>query len=76
MMFLCNEENIMMAAIQNEYYIANDEGTAFFFVKILTTAILNEIKSICNKLGFSNFVIQGYLSTVEDSHFSKIDKKE
>lgn len=66
----------MMAAIQNEYYIANDDGTAFFFVKVLTTKILNEIKSICVKLGFANFVIQGYISTVEDNHFIKIDKKE
>lgn len=65
----------MMATIQNQYFIAEDEGTAFFFVKVLTSAILREIKSICVKLGLSSFVIQGYISTVEDSHFVKVEKK-
>lgn len=65
-----------MATIQNPYFIAEDEeGTAFFFVKVLTSAILREIKSICVKLGLSSFVIQGYISTVEDSHFVKVEKK-
>ncbi|WP_175888174.1 hypothetical protein [Burkholderia contaminans] len=66
----------MMATIQNPYFIAEDEGTAFFFVKVLTTSILKDIKLLCNKLGLSNFVIQGYISTVEDSHFVKVEKKQ
>lgn len=66
----------MMANIHNNYFIAEDEGTAFFFVRVLTKSILTEIKSICSKLGFINFVIQGFISTVEDSHFVKVEVKE
>lgn len=66
----------MMANINNNYFIAEDEGTAFFFVRVLTTSILSEIKAICTKLGFANFIIQGFISTVEDSHFVKVEVKQ
>lgn len=66
----------MMATINNNYFIAEDEGIAFFFVRVLTTSILSEIKAICTKLGFVNFVIQGFISTVEDSHFVRVENKQ
>ncbi|ANJ73079.1 MULTISPECIES: hypothetical protein [Burkholderiaceae] len=66
----------MMAAINNQYFIAEDEGTAFFFVRVLTKSILTEIKAICTKLGFANFIIQGFISNIEDSHFVKVENKQ
>ncbi|MBU9434182.1 hypothetical protein QZN08_13345 [Burkholderia multivorans] len=66
----------MMATINNNYFIAEDQGTAFFFVRVLTTSILTEIKAICSKFGFINFVIQGFITTIEDSHFVKVEVKE
>ncbi|AQQ43260.1 hypothetical protein [Burkholderia cenocepacia] len=66
----------MMATINNNYFIGEDEGTAFFFVRVLTTSILSEIKAICTKLGFVNFVIQGFISTIEDSHFVRVENKQ
>ncbi|WP_205191450.1 hypothetical protein [Burkholderia sp. LMG 13014] len=66
----------MMAAIKNQYFIAEDEGTAFFFVRVLTSSILTEIKAICSRLGFINFVIQGFISNIEDSHFVKVEAKQ
>lgn len=53
-----------------------DEGTAFFFVRVLTKSILTEIKAICTKLGFANFIIQGFISNIEDSHFVKVENKQ
>ncbi|KAB0640701.1 hypothetical protein F7R25_04170 [Burkholderia stagnalis] len=66
----------MMATINNNYFIAEDEGTAFFFVRVLTNSILSEIKAICTRFGFVNFVIQGFISTVEDIHFVKVEVKQ
>ncbi|CAD9227896.1 conserved hypothetical protein [Burkholderia cenocepacia] len=66
----------MMANINSNYFIAEDEGTAFFFVRVLTKSILTEIKAICSKLGFVNFVIQGFISNIEDSHFVRVEVKE
>ena len=59
-----------------EYLIAEDEGTAFFFVSQLTRNILDKIKAIVQKYHFKNFIIQGFVNaTTDESHFVKIDKK-
>ena len=55
--------------------VAISENIGFFFVRVLNAKELREIKSTALNLGMSDYVIHGFLSCINDSHFIKIEAK-
>lgn len=54
---------------------ASEESTGYFFADALTPKINEEIKATCGRLGFTNYFVHAFRSSVEDEHFLKLDKR-
>lgn len=64
-----------MRYYEHDLLYASESGTAYFFVEVLNTKILAQIKDICCKLGFKDYLVHGYRSSVEDTHFLKLEQR-
>ncbi len=51
------------------------DNVGFFFVNVLNTKTLKAIRELSQSMKLNNFVVHGFCSTIDDSHFVKIDNK-
>lgn len=51
------------------------ENVGFFFVRVLDSRTLKSIKELVQSMKLDSFVIHGYVSAIDDSHFIKIETK-
>lgn len=64
-----------MKYYEHDLLYASESGTAYFFVEVLTTKILAQIKDICAKLGFTDYLVHGYRTSVKDTHFLQLEQR-
>lgn len=64
-----------MKYYEHELLYASESGTAYFFVEILTTKIFAQIKELCAKMGFSDFLVHAYQSRITDDHVHKLEQR-
>lgn len=64
-----------MKYYDHELLYASESGTAYFFVEVLTKRVLVQIQDICTNLGFKDYLVHGYRSSVEDTHFLQLEHK-
>ncbi|MBY0292203.1 MAG: hypothetical protein K2W92_02810 [Alphaproteobacteria bacterium] len=51
------------------------ENVGFFFVNVLDSKTLRAIKEMVQSMKLENFVVHGFVSAIDDSHFIKIENK-
>ena len=64
-----------MKYYEHDLLYASESGTAYFFVEVLNKKILVQIKDICTKLGFKDYLVHGYRTSVEDTHFLMLERR-